>query len=116
MDREDDRDRYEIVEEQRRIDATSDEEFDRIEFAMQALRLLRPRMTVAVYPRTNELAVEQVYDRTKNGGRWWATLGVPPDASRAHIALAVAELVGEHRTEWVLDFLVGSNRSVPRDV
>jgi len=109
-------DRYHIVDEQRRIDATSSEQFDRIAFAMRALRLLRPRMTVAVYPRTSSLAVERVHDRSKQGGITWATLGVPPDASRAHIALAVAELAGERRTEWVLDFLVGSNLSVGQNV
>src|SRR4029453_13434926 len=102
-------DRYHIVDEQRRIDATSNEEFDRIAFAMRALRLLRPRMTVAVYPRTSALAVEQIYDRTKNGGIWWATLGIPPDASRAHIALAVAELVCGRPAVWALAFLLVSN-------
>jgi hypothetical protein len=111
-----DEDRYHIIDEQRRIDATSGEKFDRIAFAMRALRLLRPRMTVAVYPRSSSLEVEQVYDRSKNGGVTWATLGVPPDASRAHIALAVAELAGERRTDWVLDFLVGSNKTAPSDV
>lgn len=95
-----------VVEEQRALDVTSSEEFDRIAFAMRALALLRPPMTVAVYPKTSGLSVEQGRDLCAEPAGTWAMLGIPPNASRAHIALAVAELAPEGRRPWLLDLLV----------
>lgn len=94
-----------VVEEQKALDVASSEEFDRIAFAMRALALLRPQMTVAVYPRTHALSVEVGRDLSSEPAGTWALLGIPPTASRAHIALSVAELAPEGRRRWLLDLL-----------
>lgn len=98
------------IEAERRLDVGSSEEFDRIAFAMRALRLLRPPMTVAVYPRSRALSVETGRDLSTEPSGTWALLGIPPDASRAHIALAVAELASAERRPWLLDLLIESER------
>jgi hypothetical protein len=84
----------------------SDERFDRTEFALRALDLVRPpRTIVAVCEGARRMRVER-------GRRWgrqgesWAMLAVPRHASRRAIALAVAELFDVPRA-WVLDVLVG---------
>lgn len=100
-------DHHWVIEERRALDITSSEEFDRIAFAMRALRLLRPPMTVAVYPRARALAVEQGRDLSTEPTGTWAMLGIPPDASRAHIALAVAELAPSERRSWLVSLLLG---------
>ncbi|MBK8994696.1 MAG: hypothetical protein IPM35_02950 [Myxococcales bacterium] len=98
-------DHHWVVEERRALDITSGEEFDRIAFAMRALRLLKPPMTVAVYPRTRSLSVERGRDLSTEPTGTWAMLGIPPNASRAHIALAVAELASAELPPWLLDLL-----------
>lgn len=94
-----------VIEEQRALDVGSAEQFDRIAFAMRALRLLKPPMTVAVYPRTRSLSVERGRDLSTEPSGTWAMLGIPPNASRAHIALAVAELASPEQRPWLLDLL-----------
>jgi len=101
-------DHYLVVEEQRTLDQTSSEQFDRIAFAMRALRLLRPHLTVAVYPRARELHVERGRDLTGGPDATFAMLGVPPDASREHIALAVAELSGDRQSPLLVELLLGT--------
>jgi hypothetical protein len=84
----------------------SDEHFDRTEFALRALDLVRPRRTtVAIVEGATRMLVE--------GGRWWgrpgeawAMLAIPRYASRRAIALAVAELSGAPPA-WALDVLLG---------
>jgi hypothetical protein len=84
----------------------SDERFDRAEFALRALDLVRPhRTTVAVCEGATHMHVA--------GGRWWgrpgeawAMLAIPRYASRRAIALAVAELSGAP-SAWALDVLLG---------
>lgn len=93
--------RLHIQEERHQLDTTSSERFDRIAFTMHALRVLSPRLTVAVYPRTRSLHVDKVRDL-------WATLGVPPDASREHIILAVAELAGVPNPSLLVDLALAS--------
>jgi hypothetical protein len=84
----------------------SDEPFDRMEFANQALDLVCPRNTrVALCTGRRGVRVE--------AGRWWgrsersrwAMLVVPPHASRRAIAVAVASLAEEH-APWALDVLM----------
>jgi hypothetical protein len=84
----------------------SDERFDRTEFALRALDLVRPhRTTVAICEGTTRIRVE-------GGRRWgrrgeaWAMLAIPRYASRRAIALAVAELSGTPPA-WALDVLLG---------
>lgn len=98
-----------IVEERRALDQTSSAEFDRLEFAMRALALFRPDMTVAVYPRARSLEVVRGRDLSRGEREEWAMIGVPPDASREHIALAVAELSGESTPSLLVDLLVASS-------
>jgi hypothetical protein len=83
------------------------EEFDRLAFAMRALQVLRPRATrVAVYPCRSELRVEQGRDLERGTSARWATVGIPPDASREHIAVALANLAGETETPFMIDSLI----------
>jgi hypothetical protein len=83
----------------------SDERFDRADFAMRALELVRPhRTTVVVCEGATRLRLER-------GPRWgypgdaWAMLAIPRDASKRAIALTVAELAGGRRA-WALDVLL----------
>ncbi|MBK7582702.1 MAG: hypothetical protein IPI67_21210 [Myxococcales bacterium] len=101
-------DHHWVIEEAHSLDVTSEEQFDRIQFAMRALRLLRPKMTVAVYPRARSFSVERGRDLATEPSGTWAMLGIPADASRAHIALAIAELTTAERRPWLIDLLVKS--------
>jgi hypothetical protein len=88
-------------------DLDDPEPFDRIEFAMRALAVLQPhRMTVAVYPRHRKLHVERGRDWERRDGGSWATVGIPPQASRQSIVLALAELSGHRSSPWVVDLLL----------
>jgi hypothetical protein len=105
--------RLEHVERVHRFDNSSFENFDRIEFAMRALRLIAPkRMTVAVYPARMELRVIRGRDLAQGPGSSWALVGIPPRASRRHIAHALAELAGLDSTPFVVDLLAAGD--VPR--
>jgi hypothetical protein len=97
-----------IQEERHELDITSAERFDRIAFTMHALRVLRPRLTVAVYPRTRSLHVDKVRDH-------WATLGVPPDASREHIVLAVAEIAGIPNASLLVSLAIAATSPDPAE-
>ena len=91
------------IQAQRRYEARSSERFDRIAYAMALLRILKPRMTVAVYPRSHFVHVER--SRRPNAHEPWATLGVPPHATRESIASAVVELSGRSRESFLIDLL-----------
>jgi hypothetical protein len=70
-------------------------DFDRIAFAMRALAVLRPRrMTVAVFSASSSLHVTSGRVYGGRDGAAWAMVGIPPHASREHIAYALAELAG----------------------
>jgi hypothetical protein len=74
-------------------DETSDEAFDRMEFARRALELVRPpRTTVALCGGAARMRVEHGRNWGRGSGERWAVLAIPPRASRRAIALAVAEL------------------------
>jgi hypothetical protein len=101
-----------FVDRVRHYEAADPEEFDRIDFAMQALRLLRPRLlTVAVYRRHADLHVECVRDLAQGEGARWAMVGIPPRASRAQIAHALAELAGVADVPYALDVLLRARRA-----
>jgi hypothetical protein len=89
--------------------ARSSERFDRIAYAMRLLKWLRPRMTVAVYECYQDLHIE----RGKLAGAVrWAMVGIPRDASREHITVALAELASLERAPFVVDLLrVAANES-----
>ncbi|MCC6646509.1 MAG: hypothetical protein IT374_13170 [Polyangiaceae bacterium] len=75
--------------------------FDRLAYAATLLRILRPRLTVAICPGTSTLKVER-------GAAPWALLSIPDDASRAHIAEAVARLAGRERDPYVMNVLLAA--------
>ncbi|HRH00608.1 MAG TPA: hypothetical protein PLR99_30400 [Polyangiaceae bacterium] len=88
---------------------TSRERFDRVAFAARAVALLGPRNTrVAIAPaRTMQLESGRAWGRGE--GARWATLYVPPDASRRAIAVAVVALGGAPYTPYALDILMNSD-------
>lgn len=102
---------YELIDEQRRIEFRDAEEFDRIAFAMRALRRLRPkRMKVAVYEAVSSLHVESGRDFKRGEGATWAIVGIPPRASREHIAYALAELAGVESVPYAVQMLLAEGR------
>jgi hypothetical protein len=105
-DRSDDA-RYELFEEQRRLEYRDPEDFDRVAFAVRALRRLRPRrMKVAVYEAVSSLRVESGRDPRRGEGATWAIVGIPPHASREHIAYALAELAGVKEVPYAVQALL----------
>ena len=91
------------IQAQRRYEARSSERFDRIAYAMTLLRLLKPPMTVAVYPGSHFMHVERSRPRAPSAP--WATLGIPAHATRETIASAIAELAGRDRASFLVDLL-----------
>ena len=113
--------RYEQVEPRLDLEYHEPREFDRIAFAMQALHRLRPkRMKVAVYQAVKTLHVERGRDHRRGDGATWAMVGIPPHASREHIAYALAELLGVAEVPYTLQMLLAltcspSGSSEPSD-
>lgn len=90
---------------ERGLDETSDEPFDRTQFALEALELVRPAdTTVAVCPGASSLRIASGRAWGRGARARWAVLTIPPRASRRAIALAVAELAQTPRP-YVLDLL-----------
>jgi len=88
------------------------EAFDRLEFAMKTLALLRPRIDrVAVYSSIERLSVQRGRDLRQDGDRNWALVGIPPHASRESIAVALAELAGVAWQPFVIDLLLTAGRA-----
>lgn len=105
---------YELVEERHRVEHRDPEEFDRIAFAVHALRRLRPkRMTVAVYSTVSTLQVESGLDFRGGEGATWTMVGIPPRASREHIAYALAELAGVASVPYAVQMLLADTRDTP---
>lgn len=66
--------------------------FDRLAFAMHALRLLRmPRTRVAVFP-SHRISVESGRELGAVADARWAMVGIPSDASPRSIVLALSEI------------------------
>ncbi len=99
-----------IVQAERRFEAYSTESFDRIAYAMAVLRILKPRMTVAVYPRRRHLLVER--GREPGTSDSWAIVGIPAHATRESIASALCELSGVADEPFVVDLLRTSTAGV----
>jgi|SRR5579884_2723121 len=90
----------------RAAEEVSDERFDRTEFALRALNLMRPQhLTVAICEGATRTRVA-MGRRWGHPGEAWAMLAIPRSASRRSIALAVAELSGVP-SAWALDVLLG---------
>lgn len=100
---------YELFDPWRAHEYHDPTDFDRIAFAMRALHRLRlPRMTVAVYPAARALRVESGRDLRREGAKW-AMVGIPPHASREHIAYALAELAGAEAVPYVVQMLLAED-------
>lgn len=99
--------------EERRIRSTGPvERFDRLSFALRALALLKPPQTrVAVYTCRSEIRIEQGRDLESGPEARWALVGIPPDASREHIAVALAGLADALHVPYVLDALMGAGQN-----
>ena len=79
---------------------------------VRALGLVRPdHIRVAVYTRPTNLRVERGRDLSGDDASW-ALVGIPPDASRQSIALALAELAGLSSAPFVVDLLCVAGGSV----
>ena len=89
------------VQAQHRFEAMSTESFDRIAFAMSLLKVLRPKMDVAVYPATRHVDVQHSHGRLHS----WAMVGIPRHATRENIARALIELSGRADQPFLLDLL-----------
>lgn len=104
---------YELFDPQRKIEPRDYREFDRIAFAMRALQRLRPkRMTVAVYSAVSSLRIERGRDLSRSDGATWAIVGIPPHASREHIAYALVELAGVASVPYAVQALLADDESV----
>ena len=81
--------------------------FDRIAFAMRALGRLRTRqMRVVVYTTMSTLQIERGNDPRRGKGATFALVGIPPHASREHIAYALAELAGVASVPYAVQALL----------
>jgi hypothetical protein len=91
---------------ERDFDETSDERFDRTQFARRALDLVQPpETTVAICAGAARMRVDSGRTWGQSAKARWALLAIPPQASRRAIALAVAELARAPRP-YVLDVLL----------
>ncbi len=102
--------RFEQTDPRRHVEYHDLEEFDRIAFAMRALDVLRPkRLRIAVYRAVSTMQIEFVEDLSRKGYRI-ASIGIPPHASREHIAYALAELAGVASVPYVVQTLMAMER------
>lgn len=92
-----------------RFEARSAATFDRIAYAMEVLAILRPHLTVAVYRRVRNLEVQRGV--SPGSDQRWATVGVPPHATRESIAQALVELSEVQDQPFLLDLLCARDSS-----
>ena len=84
--------RYEERATSRAIDRRSGRRFDRLAFALRAVRLLQlPRTRVAVFP-SNRLTVHAGREWGPVSELRWAMVGIPADATARSIVLALTEI------------------------
>jgi hypothetical protein len=88
--------------------------FDRVAYAMRALRVLRPRgLTVAVHQGNQNLRVERGKSWGRGENESWAVVSIPPDATREAIALALADLAGLRDNSLALAVLMTATDPAP---
>lgn len=85
--------------------------FDRVAFALRALRLLIPAQTRIVVFRSNRLQVTQGLDLSRGSNARWVMLGIPWDASAESIVLALAQLDGLRQRPYALETSLNEARS-----
>ena len=104
--------RFEQIDPWHQLEYHDPSDFDRIAFAMRALHRLRPsRMKVAVYSAVSALRVESGRDHRRGDEARWAIVGIPPHASREHIAYALVELAGVASVPYAVEMLLADERS-----
>lgn len=85
--------------------------FDRVAFALRALRLLIPSDTRIAVFRSNRLQVTQGLDLARGPSARWVMLGIPWDASAESIVLALTELAGVGQHPYSLEATLSWARS-----
>ncbi|HET9960070.1 MAG TPA: hypothetical protein VFQ61_36510 [Polyangiaceae bacterium] len=93
------------VEREHRFEVRDPERFDRLQFAMRVLALLRPDMAVTLYEGRRRLQVTRGRDWSVGRPANWAMVAIPKDASRHHITFALAEMAGVSETAFVASLL-----------
>ncbi len=107
---------HERVEQRAEVEYQDPSDFDRIAFAMRALDVLRPRrMKVAVYQAASTLNIQSGPTLGGREGAAWAMVGIPPHASREHIAYALAELAGAASIPYAVQAVLAKAHAEPRD-
>jgi hypothetical protein len=102
--------RHERTEPRLHLEYHDPSEFDRIAFAMRALRVLRPKqMKVAVYRASSALQVQSGREHARGDGATWAMVGIPPHASREHIAYALVELAGVESIPYAVQMVLAAD-------
>lgn len=85
--------RYEDRLDVREFARSPEQRFDRLAFAIRALRLLRiPNTRVAVFP-SHRLTVDSGRELGAVPGSRWAMVGIPSDASARSIVTALSEII-----------------------
>lgn len=85
--------------------------FDRVAFALRALRLLIPSDTRIAVFRSNRLQLTQGLDLARGPAARWVMLGIPWDASAESIVLALAQLAGVGQHPYSLEASLSAARS-----
>lgn len=88
--------------------------FDRVAFALRALRLLIPPDTRIVVFRSSRLQVIQGLDLGRGPNARWVMLGIPWDASAESIVLALAQLDGPRQRPYALAATLKAARTAGR--
>lgn len=105
------RSNHHVVESQVRFEATDEERFSRLDFALRVLDILNPKIHVTLYSALRHLQIHRGRDFARGPDESWALVAIPPKASRYHIAFALAELAGKANHPYVVD-LVGAASAV----
>jgi hypothetical protein len=84
----------------------SDERFDRMAFAEDAIKKIRaPKTTVALCSSRSRVRIEIGRAWGREPGARWAVVAIPPFASKRAIAVAVAALATDARGPYAIDVL-----------
>jgi hypothetical protein len=89
--------------------------FDRVAFALRALRLLIPRETRIAVFRSNHLHVVQGRDLARGPNARWVMLGIPSDASAESIVLALTQIEGVGQHPYTLEATLDTARRAGDD-
>jgi hypothetical protein len=93
--------------DRREITFRADEDFDRIAFAIHALRkVARANLKVAICEGLSTVRFDRGRDYREGPDQFWGLLSIPPHASKVEIAMAVASLTGHAQAPIVLEMLL----------